>query len=893
MARERPPAGARWLLTRLLPAELREPFLGDLAERHAAERAARGAWRAGLWYWSELLRSHPLRLRRSVRQAEPMRRRGTPRKTRMNGTAGDDVRYGLRRVLATPLLSFLAVLTLAFGVGATTAIFSVVDGVLLHPLPYAHAERLVTLNAGGRDGNWFSNSEPEYLDFRRLNDVLQGVAAYDWAEPILGDSAEPRRIETLLAAADLMPVLGVKPVLGRVFTREEDTRGAPRVAVISWSLWQQLFGGSSDAIGRTVRLNDRPVVVVGVMPRGFVFPDPEVQAWVPLQLDTVNPWARNNHHLEVVARLQAGVSVERAGARLDALAASSAKTYPEFYQQWGYRVRARTLRESVVGRVRGALLVLLGAVALVLAIACVNVANLLLARGEAKRRELAVRAALGARSGRLVRLTLAESGWLAAAGGGLGLLLAWLGVRALRELAPASIPRLEVIGINPVVLVFSSGLVLLTGLAFGTLPALGAARTDPAEAMKEGGTGRIGGRARQAGRRGLVVLQLALAVALVLGAGVLLRTLANLYGVDPGIQTDHVLTLRLTPPGARYQPPPELVGFYQQLLQRTAALPGVTAAAAISNLPLTQGISTWSLQIEGREAATVGEAPAADIEQITPDYFRVMGLQLVRGRAFNDRDGANSPFVVIISEAMAKALFPGEDPIGRRMRAFVPGSPWMEIVGIARDVRHYGLDRETRPVWYVPHAQGFRSAYTSFRSMTLVVKTTVAPAAVSAALQPAIHELERGVAIENSQSMEQVLSASLGTRHFTMLLLSVFAAVALFLAAVGVYGVIAWSVAARSREIGVRMALGARARQVVGGILGEAAVLAGIGLAGGLLLAALLSASLEGLVYGVRPMDPLTCVAVVVLLLGIALMAALAPALRAARVDPLHTLRME
>jgi predicted permease len=843
-----------------------------------------------LWSCGELLCARPIALRRSLKRAA----RGNilHRKRWTTMMLSDDIFYGLRRLLATPVHTSLALLTLAFGVGSTTAIFSVVNGVLLRPLPYEEPDELVVLHTSTKSTEWYGGSDPEYFDLRKLDDVFTSVAAYTINHVVLGDAAEPRRIRVLAATSDLWPALSVAPLMGRTFTADDDVPARDRVAVISWELWQRQYGGSENVLGQTLRLNDRPIEIIGVMPRGFAFPDPMTEAWITLRLDTANPVARNNHYMGMVARLRSDVTIESARVRLDVLASQSQRAYPEYYADGGYRLRVRSLREHTVGAVERALYVLLGAVGLVLAIACVNVANLLLVRGEVRRREIAMRAALGAQAGRLVRMLFAESAMLAIGGGLLGIGLAWWSVAQLPKLAGSSLPRSSNVAMDGNVLAFTLVLVILTALAFGMLPALGTARANPADALKEGGTGRVGGRRRQAVRRSLVVLQLTLAVALVLGAGVLLRSVVNLYAVDAGLRTDSVLTMRVTPMAAQHPDHPEIVRFHESVIQRMSSIPGVTSAGAVSNLPFTGGMNGWSFQIEGRVVPTVGEAPAADINQVTPGYFETVGQQIVRGRAFNDRDLADSPPVVILSEALAARHFPGEDPIGKRMRVFTEGWPWMEIVGVVRDVHQYGVDRQSFPAWYVPHAQAFVSAYTSFRDMTLVVGTPD-PAALATTVRAAIRELDASAPIENVRSMRDLLDASLGTRRFTVLLITLFGAVALFLAAVGVYGVIAWSVQSRSREIGVRMALGARQRQVLMSVLKEAVILAATGVFFGLAVGALASSALRGLVYNVSPMDPATCALVIVLLLATAGIASVAPALRATRVDPLDSLRVE
>ena len=658
-------------------------------------------------------------------------------------------------------------------------------------------------------------------------------------------------------------------------------------------MWRRDFAGSTKVLGQTIFINERPVIVIGVMPAEFSFPHPDYEAWLPHRLDLENLWARNNHYLGVVGRLKGGVTLPEAQAELDVQAANSTTAYPEFYGDKGYRIRMERLHDSVVGDAKKTLLILLAAVGFVLLIACVNVANLLLSRGEARKREIAVRAALGAGRSRLGRQLLTESVLLAAAGGLAGLALAFVGGGALLSLAPDSIPRLENVKIDMKVLSFALGMVLATGMIFGVAPALHAARADVSEILKGGGRTQVGGRGARFVRRTLVVAQLAMAVLLVLGSGIMIRSFVNLSRVDPGVRTEAVLTLRLSPLSSRIPDPVSTVRYYQDLVERVEALPGVRSAGAVARLPLAMGANNWSFQIDGREVESVGEAPAANVQQATPGYFKSVGLSLVRGRLFDNRDHAEAQPVVIINELMAREHWPDEDPLGKRMRVFTEGYPWMEIVGIVRNVKHFGLDAEVPAKWYVPHAQAYVSAYASPGSMTLVLRTATEPKSLIAPTRAAVRDFDLTVPISDVRTMQEVVAASVGDQRFTMLLLTTFATVALLLAAIGAYGVISYGVSQRTQEIGVRLALGAQATDVLTHVVREGLALALAGVAIGVLGSLAMSRVFQSLVFGISPTDPLTYAGVVALLLLTALAASFFPARRASRVDPAVTLRSD
>jgi putative ABC transport system permease protein len=635
------------------------------------------------------------------------------------------------------------------------------------------------------------------------------------------------------------------------------------------------------------------VTVVGVMPAGFAFPRPGWDAYSQLQLDREDPWARNNHYLPTLARLAPGATLEQARSEMEVLAARSTEAYPDYYPGTGLRVRVRSLQDTLVGEVKMPLYVLLAAVGFVLLTVCVNVANLLLARGETRKREVAVRTAMGASRGRIIRQLFSESLLLAALGGIAGMLVALAGIRILLATAPAALPRMEEIGMDGTALVFALLATAATGLVFGVMPAFQAGRREVQDMLREGGGERGATRAGIGLRRGLVVAQVGLAVVLTTGSGLMLRSVANLYAVELGFATESILTFRITPRPSVYDTPERTVDLYRELLARVNALPGVRAAAATASLPMTGGADNWSILIEGRPVANIGEAPSDLVQQVTPEYLEAMGLTLVRGRWFTLRDDATSPPVVVVTEAMARKHWPGEDAIGKRMKVFVPEWPWMEVIGVVRDVRHQGPGNDPRPRWFVPHAQAWVSAYESPLSNTIVVRADRGPTPLVGPVQDVVRELDASIPISDVQSMEQVLDGAVGSQRFVARLLTAFGFLALFLAVVGVYGVVSHAVSRRTREIGLRVALGARTGEVISRVLGEGVALALLGVGAGLAGAHLLSTVFASLVFGVAPTDPLTYGAVASTLLGSVALASLLPALRASRISPVEALKEE
>ncbi len=806
-------------------------------------------------------------------------------------TLAQDVRYAVRRLLKSPGFSLVAIVTLALGIGANSAIFSVVNTVLLRSLPYAEPDRLVMLFNSRGENPHFPASAPNFLDFRDQTQLFSGAAAYGATRDFnLVGIGDPTRLRGTPVSAEIFDVLGVRPELGRAFRAEENEPGAGAVVVLSHSVWQQYFGSDPQVIGRTISLDGVTRTVVGVMPAGFDYPR-ESTLWTPLEYDAAfrDNANRGAHYLGVVARLKPGVTVERADAEMHALGDRLAAQYPELARS---TATAASMREELVGSIRPALLVLLGAVGLVLLIACANVANLLLARAAARESELAVRAALGAGRGRLVRQLLTESVILALVGGGVGLLLAFWGTDALTALQPRSLRQLGEVRVDATVIAFTAGVALLTGLLFGLVPALQVTRADLAGSIREGSRGSLSGRAGTRLRGGLVVAEMALAVMLLAGAGLLIRSFVGLMSVDPGFQPQGVLSVELSLPGSSYPDDESVRQFYTRLQERLRALPGVVASGAVSALPLGGRASMAGFYPADREQPRAGEMPIAHMIQATPDYFRAIGIPLRRGRLFTPADRAGAPVALLLSEAGARRIFRGEEPLGRSVTltfgtAAYPDGITGVVVGIVGNVHQKGLELAIEPDVYIPFDQA------PFSSMELTLRTTARPLSLAAGVRSAVREIDPNLALGDFQTVEQVVSRSVAQPRFYMLLLTLFAAVALVLAAVGIFGVISYSVTQRTREIGMRMALGADAGTVLGMVVrgGMKMVLLGLGI--GLVLTFALTRLVAGMLYGVAPTDPLTLAGVVVVLGCVALLACWLPARRATRIDPMVALRSE
>jgi putative ABC transport system permease protein len=811
----------------------------------------------------------------------------------MMNTLWQDLRFGVRMLAKSPGFALVAVAALALGIGANTAIFSVVNTVLLRPLPFAQPERLVTvIPRDERDGSLGdAHSYPNFTDLRAQKQLFEAAAAYSAANSFLLGSDEPELLRGLVTSADLFPMLGVRPALGRTFTAEEDKPGAQRVIVLSDGLWRRRFNADPAIVGKSITLTSGPITVIGVMPPGFKYPVgmAKVDYWLPL-VPNVQPGTlteRGAVFLAVVARVRAGATLQQAQAELNRTSQQLAAAYPDSNTALGFMLRP--LHEELVGDVRPALYVLLAAVGFVLLIACANVANLLLARAAARQREIAVRVALGASRWRIVRQLLTESLLLALAGGGLGLLLAMWGLDLLIAAAPQNIPRLHEAALDPVVLAFTVGVSLLTGVVFGLAPALQATKTDFNEALKEGGRSGGEGLRQNRLRAVLVVAEVALSLVLLVGAGLLMQSFTRLLKVDPGFRPEHVLTADVVARSNSYPKPEQRAAFFQQVLQRIAQLPGVEAAGAVSPLPLGGNFEAFSFTIEGHPPAPRGEEPSADFRITSADYFRAMSIPVQRGRAFSERDNASAPPVVIVNETFARHFFAGEDPLGRRMVVGTGAEDRpREIVGVVGDVRHAGLDAETTPEMYVPYLQE------SAGRLTIVTRARAGDAgAIAASVRQSVREVDKDQPVYNVRPMTQLLADSVARRRFNMLLLGLFAAVALLLAALGLYGVMAYSVTRRTHELGIRIALGAQTRDVLRLVVRQGMALVAVGLVIGVCAALVVTRLIRTLLFGVSNVDPLTYAGVALLLLVVTLVACLVPARRATKVDPMVALRYE
>jgi predicted permease len=797
-----------------------------------------------------------------------------------------DLRHGARLFRQRPGFTAVVVLTLALGIGANAILFSLVNSVLLNPLPYADPGRLVFV-AQHREGETYNGaSYDDYKDFRdRARSFAQLAAVSPQWTFTLTNVSEPQRLRGLYASANLFPALGVSPARGRAYTPEEDRAGAGRVVVISHELWQRQFGGDASVLGKSLALDGEPHTIVGVMPAGFRF-FAESDLWVPLAQNPVVNRGRGVRLLSIFGRLGDGVAREQAEAEIVSVAAQLEGEYAATNK--GFSARVVPLHEHVTGGARPALLVLLGAVGLVLLIACANVANLTLARAASRRREFAVRAALGAGRLALTRQVLTESLLLGAAGGATGLLLAVWGVDLLLAVGPENIPRRAEIGIDSRVVLFTLAVSLLTGALFGLAPALRASRAQLGEALKSGARAGDGPRAARL-RSSLVVAEVALSIMLVAGAGLLVRSFVRLLEVDPGFRPDNLVSLAVILPQSSYPQPEQRAQFYRRLEERLKALPGVESVGAVTRLPLgPAGNITSTLAVEGRPAAE-GARPEVDFRRASPDYFRTMGVPLVAGRFFAEEDADESRPTAIVNEAFARKYWPGESALGKRVR-LGPNSdaaPWITVVGVVGNVRHTGLDSEPRPEVY-------RHLLTSPPTgPVVVVRTTADPSALVPTLGAAVRELDRGIPAATAQTMREIIARSVAERRFLMLLLAAFAGAALVLASVGIYGVVSNTVAQRTHEIGVRMALGATRRDVLRLVIRQGMTPAVLGLALGLAGALALTRVMRGLLFGVGARDPATLAASALLLAAVALAACYLPARRATKVDPMVALRYE
>jgi len=797
-----------------------------------------------------------------------------------------DLRFGARMLWKNPGFTLIVLLTLSLGIGANTAIFSVVNTVMLSQLPFKNADRLVRLNESNPERGWptFSASHPNFLDWRARNQTFEAMAATSGDNFNLNLGGDVEVIRGAVITADFLTVLGVSPALGRNFMPEEDRPGGnTRVALITHGFWQRRFGGDPGVVGKTLTINDNPFTVVGVLPKSFSWGGARNEVFAPLAPDPAR--SRGDHRLTVIGRLKPGVALERALADLNTVAQQLSQQYPESNKGWS--VTGQKFYDWIVpAERRRAILVFAGAVIFVLLIACSNVANLMLARGAVRQKEISIRMALGAGRFRIIRQLLAEALLLALIAGGLGLLVAMVVVGALKTMNPANLPRLDELSVDGRVMAFGLLISLVTGVLFGLFPALQASRPDLNETLKEGARGS-GGAGGQRVRGALVIAEVALSVALLIGAGLLLRSFSKLQDVKLGFEPENLLTMRISLPRSRYQGDPEAWGFYTRLLREVKALPGVQDAALTSLAPLGGGGTSGEVQIPGRAAAPDGSMPSSGWRVVSPGYLRTLGIPL-RGRDFDERDTAESQPVTIISEEMARRYWPGEDPLGRPVTLRSLGNRTYTIIGVAGDVRSIGPDAEPGPMAYVSTAVFARAIQSS-----LVVRTRTEPAAQTATVRGVLRSIDANVPVFNIQTVEQLLYDSLGSRRFNMFLLGSFAGVALLLASVGLFGVMAYLVSQRTREIGVRLALGARPRDVFRLVIGRGMLLALVGAVVGAAGAFGLARFLETLLFQIRPTDPLTFTVAPALLLGVALLACYIPARRAMKVDPMVALRCE
>jgi putative ABC transport system permease protein len=808
-----------------------------------------------------------------------------------------DVRYGLRQLRRSPGFTAVAVLTLALGIGANTAIFSVVNAVMLRPLPFQDPERLVrVVSIRLQDKAGDNASYPDFLDWRSQNHVFDRMGVFRTEGFTLTGRGQATHLQGSIVSAEMFSLLAVKPLLGRTFLPEEDTPGTTNggdAVILSHRLWRERFGAETGVVGQTIQLDNKSATIVGVMPEGFQFPmrAGHIDLWATIARDSENgeksmAVQRGAHYLDVMARLKPGVTIAQAEAEMGAIISGLNKQYPENSPR-GARIVPEL--DQMVGDVRPALLVLLGAVGCVLLIACANVANLLLARATSRQREMAIRAALGASKGRMIRQVLSESLVLASAGGALGALLAFWVTDFLVRLIPADIPRLSAIHLDSRVLVFTIALSLVTGLLFGMAPALQVSTSSLSESLKESGRGATEGIHRHRVRSTLVVAEVAVAAMLLVGAGLLIRSFARLERVDPGFNPHQVLTFKVELPGSRYSMA-RMVDLFRQIATRLNQLPGVRSASALFPFTLNGDEADTTFDIEGRSVAEADRPRTAYI-WVEPGFFRTLGIPILSGRDFTAQDDLKTTPVIIINQTLARRFFPNENPVGKRISTGIGNGykqpPMREIIGVVGDVKQEGLEADVAPAAYVAVAQS------PFDVMTFVVRTGADPASVVAAARNEVAAVDKDLPIFDVKTLDQHVSESVAQPHFNTLLLGIFAGLALALAAVGLYGVIAYSVVQRTHEFGVRMALGAEQQDVLRMVLGQGIVLTlagvGIGVAGALALTRFLGS----LLFGIRPNDPATFAAVLLVMTVVALLASYVPARRATRVDPMVALRCE
>ena len=880
-----PPALATWLLSRLLPRSEREAFLGDLEESFRTEIVpARGPGAARRWYWSQALRA-PLSLAREHEPhvASPPYGDGLMRNTL------NDLRFALRLLARRPGFAVLAVLTLALGIGATTAIYSAVYPIIIAPLPYPQADRIhMVYELEKKDGATSFLGWTTFADLARDSKSFDALAAMGQGNATLTGGDQPVLLESQRVSPPYFDVLGVHAAIGRTFRAEDDVFNTQRVVILSDALWRSRFGADSSLVGKSIRMNALDYLVIGVMPAGFEnVLAPGAKLWTPLRYDASLPYAcRDCRHLRAAGRLKPGVSEAQAARELDSVFHRIVHDYPRSYSSIGLSIPA--LQSDLTHSVRTVLFTLLGAVVLVLLIACANVTNLLLARASQRQGELSIRAALGAGRNRVVRQLLTESLLLAAIGGGAGVLAAVAGVRVLVALSPADLPRLSSIHVSAPILLFALALVSVTGIAFGLVPAMHATRADLHRGVKQG-TRRTGGASRVT-RASLVISEVAVALVLLVGSGLLLRSSARVFAVNPGFDPSRLLTMQVTAGGARFTNDTLVRAFYDGVLDRVRSEPGVEAAGFTNQLPMSGDYDGQGVHIQAHPAANPADDPGPFRYSVSPGYLEAMRIPLIRGRTITAQDKTTSPLVALVNESFARKYWPGEDPIGQRVSMLdaVKG-PWFEIIGIVGDVQQLSLSSDKHDGIYTPESQWFFAD----RGMSLVVRAKGDAAALAPAIRRDVWSVDKDQPIERVATAEKLVAQSEAQRRFALVLFEGFALVALVLAGAGIYGVLANAVTERSREIGVRAALGASRSDILGMVVRQGLGLTAIGALLGIVAAAALSRVIASLLFGVSPFDPATYAVVSVLLGLVALGACLVPALRASGVDPMEALRAE
>ena len=806
-----------------------------------------------------------------------------------------DVIYALRNIRKSPGYAVVTILTLALGIGANTAIFSVVNGVILKPLPFAQPERLVYITSQfpglGFDQFWVS--APEFLEFRERNAAFEDVGAYSAGAVNLGTNEQPRRVNSAVVTSELMPVLAVQPIRGRLFTREDTLPGAEDVAILSSELWRTAFSADETVVGRIFPIDGTPTRVVGIMPAGYDVHDQKVQVWLPLTLDPANPGGRGGHFLYLIGRLKPGVSIESARADLERLLENWAQLNPKTHvpDQKNHRLRFDGLQDDMIGTIRNSLWVLQGAVGFVLLIACANLANLLLARAESRQKEFAIRSALGAGRGTILRQFLTEGVVLSLIGGAVGAALGYLALKALLAADPDGIPRSAEIALDPIVLVFTVFVSIITGLLFGTAPLFGLRQQAVTMALKESGQRSTASAGRARLRSSLVAAEVALAVVLVIGAGLLLRSFWNLTTVDAGFNRGGLATFGLVLPATAYSTPQSRTEFFTRLNGQLGQIPGVKATAAMTGLPPFRQVNANDTDFEGFESPAEGPFENVDYYQaVTVDYLKTMGIALRDGRDFAEGDRTGHP-VALVNETLVKTFYKDQSPIGRRLRlGFNAQAPWYTIIGVVKDVKQGGLGSRTGTELYLLADQGPRFAP---RSMNFVVRSELPFESVAPQIRRVVQSMDATLPIVRLRTMDDVFGASLSRPRLLAQLLGTFAGLALLLAAVGTYGILAYTVSERRKEIGIHMALGATRGNVLGRILGQGLKLTGAGLVVGLAAAAGLTRLLQTQLFNVTPTDPATIASVSAFIAAVALVACYIPAARATRVDPMVVLRDE